>query len=210
MDDELYPFFEMGPRVPELYDENSHDSTEDLPMTPPPEEIVEVMQIVPDPPGPRVPELYDENSHDSTDDLPTTPPPEEIAEEMQMVPDPPALPEPEATIPLRRKSARIENREKALKQLQDIASERNVNTEQPKSRRGRKPKRALSGKHIITCDRCGNSLICFPVRTKYFTCAEVDGQLIKVKQISAKMALNYGRKKNPKRGSQEKNSSRRA
>ncbi|XP_037714712.1 uncharacterized protein LOC119550221 [Drosophila subpulchrella] len=104
-------------------------------------------------------EENDEISCDVTVDRPMSPPPEEIVEAMEMVEDPPSLPE---------------------------------------------QRRAISGKHVITCRNCGNPLICFPVRTRYYTCAEVDGQLFKVKQISAKVALNYILKKHTKRAPSKK------
>ncbi|XP_070853883.1 uncharacterized protein [Drosophila suzukii] len=135
-----------------------------------------------------------ENSWDMTVDRPMSPPPEEIVEAREMVEVSPILPEPEATIPVTRRSATIASREKTRKELQNRSSEPKVNTKKTKRGKLQKPRKARSGKHGITCRNCGNSLIC-PVRTKYYTCAEVDGQLFKVKQISAKVALNYILKK---------------
>jgi len=133
-----------------------------------------------------------ENACDMAVDRPMSPPPDEIVEAREMIEELPSLPESEAKIPVSRRSAR---KERTRKVLQDRSSEPKVNKKKTKTGKVQKPRKCRSGKHVITCRKCGSSVICFPVRTKYYTCAEVDGQLFKVKQISAKVALNYVLKK---------------
>ncbi|XP_037726715.1 uncharacterized protein LOC119557828 [Drosophila subpulchrella] len=87
-----------------------------------------------------------------------------------------------------RRSARMANRNTTRSELQDISSDPQSNSRTPKRGKVQKPTKPRSAKHVITCRNCGNSHICFPVRTRFFTCAEVDGQLFKVKQISGKLA----------------------
>ncbi|XP_037715804.1 uncharacterized protein LOC119550887 [Drosophila subpulchrella] len=151
---------------------------------------------------PRVSEENDEISSDMTLDRPMSPPPEEIVEAMEISEDPPSLAESEAPISATRRSA---SSDRIRKELQDQSSEPNTNSRKPNRGKVQKQRRALSGKHVITCRNCENPLICFPDRTKYFTCAEVDGQLFKIKPISATLALNHILKKHTKRAPSKKN-----
>ncbi|XP_037726333.1 uncharacterized protein LOC119557602 [Drosophila subpulchrella] len=137
---------------------------------------------------PCVSEENNENSCNMTVDRPLSPPPEETVEAMEMVEDPPSLHEPEAPISAPRRSARVANRNTTRSELQDISSDPQTISRTPKRGKVQKPTKPRSAKHVITCRNCGNSHICFPVRTRFFTCAEVDGQLFKVKQISGKLA----------------------
>ncbi|XP_037726714.1 uncharacterized protein LOC119557827 [Drosophila subpulchrella] len=105
-----------------------------------------------------------------------------------MTVDRPMSPPPEAPIFAPRRSARMANRNTTQSELQDISSDPKTISRTPKRGKVQKPTKSRSAKHAITCRNCGNSHICFPVRTKFFTCAEVDGQLFKVKQISGKLA----------------------
>jgi len=84
-----------------------------------------------------------------------SPPPEEIVEAREMVEVSPVLPEPEATIPVPRRSARIASRERTRRELQNRSSEPKVNTKITKRGKLPKPRKARSVKHLITCRNCG-------------------------------------------------------
>ncbi|XP_017068780.1 uncharacterized protein LOC108106320 [Drosophila eugracilis] len=71
----------------------------------------------------------------------------------------------------------------------NISSESHLNLRKSKIGRVRKPKKTQADPLVITCRRCSTSLMILPESTKFFTCAEVNGRLFKVNEVSAKTVL---------------------
>ncbi|EDW47487.1 uncharacterized protein LOC6608751 [Drosophila sechellia] len=86
------------------------------------------------------------------------------------------------------RSSRILNRERKCKEPEAQAS-KSVNVRKCKRTRIHKSKRTFYEDRAVNCSKCGTSTIFFPARTKFFSCAEIDGRLFKVKRISASKVL---------------------
>ncbi|XP_043642571.1 uncharacterized protein LOC122612802 [Drosophila teissieri] len=100
--------------------------------------------------------------------------------------------------PKLRRSQRILNRERKRKEL-EAQSSSTVNGGTSRRGRLRRPRRTLYGEHTVNCRKCGTATVFFPARTKFFSCAEIDGRLFKVKRISAKKVLGGAYRKEPKK-----------
>ncbi|XP_033153913.1 uncharacterized protein LOC117136904 [Drosophila mauritiana] len=86
------------------------------------------------------------------------------------------------------RSSRILNRVRKCKEPEAQAS-RSVNVRKCKRTRINKSKKTFYEDRAVNCSKCGTSTIFFPARTKFFSCAEIDGRLFKVKRISASKVL---------------------
>lgn len=91
-------------------------------------------------------------------------------------------------------SSRILNREHKYKQPECKASR---SVKKRKRARIHKRKSTLYGDRAVNCTKCGTVTIYFPARTKFFSCAEIDGRLFKVKRISSRKVLGGAYRKQP-------------
>ncbi|XP_039482575.1 uncharacterized protein LOC120445954 [Drosophila santomea] len=100
--------------------------------------------------------------------------------------------------PKLRRSQRILNRENKRAEL-EAQSSSTVNAGTSTRGKLRRPRRTLYREHTVNCRKCGTATIFFPARTKFFSCAEIDGRLFKVKRIAAKKVLGGAYRKEPKK-----------
>ncbi|EDW90848.1 uncharacterized protein LOC6530198 [Drosophila yakuba] len=122
---------------------------------------------------------------------PLPPSPENVEEDREIV-------EQAQELPKLRRSQRILNRENKLKEL-EAQSSSTVSAATSKRGKLHRPRRTLYAEHTVNCRKCGTATIFFPARTKFFSCAEIDGRLFKVKRIAAKKVLGGAYRKEPKK-----------
>ncbi|EDV56393.2 LOW QUALITY PROTEIN: uncharacterized protein Dere_GG22611, partial [Drosophila erecta] len=130
--------------------------------------------------------------------LPPVNSPENVEENMKTAKEAPVSPKSRNSKLQLRVSRRTSSRETKCEELESQSSSSSyVGTR----RRGRPPKqkRTLYGELTVNCRKCGTATIYYPARTKFFSCAEIDGRLFKVKRISARKVLGGATRKEPKK-----------